>query len=99
MVKFGKYVLVYDIHELKKNVVWEKENSICVEGMGVFHDVNETTTFPHTFKYFESCWDTHFCGDYFSCDKAEMIQAVEMEVSRIKHRIEECKKVIDFLKS
>ena len=98
MIKFGKYVLVYDIRELKKDVVWEEENSIRVAHMGVFHNVNDTTIFPHVFKYFES-WDTHSCGDYFSCDKAEMIQAVEMEVSRIKHRIKECKKVIDFLKS
>lgn len=98
MIKFGKYVLVYDIHELKKDAVWEEKNRIRVAHMGIFYNVNESTTFPRVFKYFES-WDSHSCGDYFSCDKAEMIQAIEMEVSRIKHRIEEYKKVIDFLKS
>lgn len=96
MTKFGKYVLVYDIHDFKKDVVWEDENRIYVAHMGVFHNVNGIT-FPHVFKYFES-WDTHSCGDYFSCDKAEMIQAARQKIARLTNEIEECKKVIDFLK-
>jgi hypothetical protein len=97
MEKFGKYVLVYDIQELKECSVVDDGEKIGLIGLGLFHNVNEIT-FPHVFKYYEP-FDNHCWGDYYPCDKAEMAQAIEMEISRIKHRIKECKKVIDFLKS
>jgi hypothetical protein len=96
MKKVNRYVLVNNIDELKEEALYEYENNIRVACMGVFHDLDKVT-FPQTFKYLEP-YDSHCCGDYFPCDKTEMIQAVNMQICKYERGIEDCKKILDTLK-
>ena len=63
--------------------------------MGVFHDLDKVT-FPQTFKYLEP-YDSGHCGDYFPCNKTEMIQAIGMKICGYEKEIENCKKILDTL--
>lgn len=97
MEEIYEYVLVNDIDELKKNAIWSDKKRIRVNRMGVFHELDKVT-FPQTFKYFVPD-DYHCCGDYFPCDKADMAQAINMQICRYENKIEKYKKVLDLLKS
>ena len=82
MIEYRGYVIVTNIEELKKEgVIWENGNDMRVKNFGVFHLKN--TNFPQCFKYFG--WDTHSCGDYFPCDKTEMITTIENTIEKLKN--------------
>lgn len=89
MIKFYGYVMVNNLDELQKNAVWEDENAIRVTHMGVFHDTNKVA-YPQCFKYY-SPMDSHCCGDYWPCEKIEMIESIDEEIKRL----EDLKKDID----
>lgn len=97
MEKINGYVLVNNINELKEDVVWDDGKNIRILRMGVFHELDKVN-FPQTFKYLES-YDSHCCGDYFPCDKTEMIQAVNMQICKYEEKIKNCKKTLDTLKN
>ena len=82
MIKYGNYVMVANIEELKENVIWEDKKAIRVASLGVFHF--EKANFPQCFKYAAS-WSNHCCGDYFPCDKTEMIITIENEIEELKN--------------
>ena len=96
MEKINRYVLVNNINELKKDAIWDDGKNIRVSCMGVFHKLDKVI-FPQTFKYLEP-YDNHCCGDYFPCDKTEMVQAVNMQICRYEKEIENYKKILDVLK-
>jgi len=91
MVKFGRFIIVSDVEELKKDAIWVREDSIRAKG-GVFHI--KKAVFPQCFEYQEP-FDLHFCGDYFPCPLTKMIRAIN---KRIKE-LEKIKKEVDKLKT
>lgn len=95
MEVIGRYVLVENINELKKDIIWEDSKNIRVTAMGTFHDVNQVI-YPCVFKYLEP-YDSHCCGDYFPCSKYEMVQSVGMEIARLTSKIEKFNKILDTL--
>lgn len=81
MIKYGNYVMVANIEELREDIIWEDKNAIRVASTGVFHI--KYANFPQCFKY-DAVWDNHCCGDYFPCDKTEMITTIENEIEELK---------------
>lgn len=81
MIRFGKYIIVLSKKELEeKGILWDEENHIRVRELGIFH--LENVTYPQCFKY-ESPWDLHCCGDYYPCDKIEMVTDIENEIKEL----------------
>lgn len=80
MTKYGKYIIVTDIEELRKNPIWEQKNTIRTEE-GVFH-LTKKVNFPQCFEYVEP-FDFHFCGDYYPCNKAKMVKAIEERIKEL----------------
>lgn len=88
MIEYGKYVIIINIEEIKKrDVLWEDGKNIRVEKFGVFH--LENANFPQCFKYVAN-EDPHCCGNYFPCDKTEMIIAIERKIKKLKDLKKSC---------
>lgn len=93
----GDYILIENINELRKNMVWENNGKIRVSAIGIFHNVNQVA-YPCAFKYFEYC-DSHCCGEYFPCSPRRMAQDIKIEIVRLNERIEELNNILDILES
>lgn len=79
--RYGKYVVVTSKEDFDNNYIWKEEKHIRRDE-GVFH-LNDIEKYPIVFKYYDS-FDSHFCGDFYPCDKEELLLEIENDLSRLK---------------
>lgn len=85
-------LIIENQNDYKNDVVWEKEDSIRLDKIGVIYH-NGNKTFPQFYKISEP-YDGHFCAEYFKVDEQEAYEIIE---DYIKKRKSEINSLIDIL--
>lgn len=85
MKLINELLIIESLNDYKNNVIWEKEDSIRLDGIGtIYHNGNET--FPQFYKY-SAPYDGHFCAEYFQVDEQEAYEIIENYIEKRKREI------------